>query len=616
MYDDLYGFCTQLNAAKTGLNNSKRRKSMKNVFKRICAFGCAALCAAVMPVYSLADYSSFDYITSHVDLKVPQTLQITRPAEDITVNSAYYYIMGNSDPSQPLYLGDYEITTRGKQGSFGIYVALSYGKNMVTLKNGGNTASVCITRSDTAEPVMATTISSMYPSVDTADFVGKKVTLSCTAPAGAVVTAQVKSRTVELKQVAATAVNGVAATYKGEYTMPDADGTVSLGNVTYTMTYNGSTVSKTSAGELITTGYGDNLTVECTQVSAGVQKEPNGAYIATAKLGAVDNVVDTSENHYKLSMGGWISKANVKPLLGKHSIKNNITSITFTQEPNSEVYTFVGTANALIQSWQTEDTLYLNMFSTSGLGDFTTEHSSLFESSHVTLNENGTTTLQLKIKPDVTLWGHTVQYDNGSIALICKYKPVLTGDTQQPLKGITIALDAGHGSSDTGALGLSQLKGPTESDINRATAIAVKKYLEAMGANVLLPDQLDLNSRFNERMQPAIDGRADLFISLHCNATVSNADGTKPKGIETYYYEGIGQNLAQNIMDSMLAHTGRQKRVVKFYEFRVTLNSLAPSVLVEMGFMTNPDDYDDLCSKQGIYNTAVAIGDAVLKTLA
>ena len=589
---------------------------MKHWFKRVFALGTALAIAAVMPVISLADYSTFEHITSHVELNVPQKLNITRPAEDVTVSSAYYYIMGNSNPDEPLYLSDYEITTRGKQGSFGIYVALAEGKNVVNLRNGNDTATVTITRSDKVEPVMATTISSMYPSTDSADFVGEKVTLSCTAPAGATVTAQVKSRTIELKQAVATAQNGVAATYKGEYTMPDADGTVSLGNVTYTMTYNGKTESKTSAGQLITTGYGDNLTVECNQVSAGVQKEPGGAYIATAKLGAVDNVIKTSDNHYQLSMGGWISKANVNVLLGKHSVQNNINSITFTQEEGSEVYTFIGTANALVQSWQQGDSLYINMFNTSGLGQFTTEHSSLFESSTVSQSENGTTTIQLKLKPNTTLWGHTIQYNDGAVSLICKYKPRLTGNTEKPLEGITVALDAGHGSSDPGALGLSQLTGPTESDINRATAIAVKKQLEAMGATVLLPDELDLNSRFNERMQPAIDSRADCFISLHCNATVSNADGNKPTGLETYYYEGIGQPLAESLMNSMVAHTGRAKRVVKFYEFRVTLNSLAPSVLMEMGFMTNPIDYDDLCSKQGIYNTAVAVGEGIVNLLA
>lgn len=585
-------------------------------FRRILATVCSLTMVFSLALSASADYSSFEEVTSHVNLRVPQTLQIAKPSDDVTVSSAYFYIMGNSDPSQPLYLGDdmYEITNRGKLGSFGVYVSLSYGKNLVKFKQGNNSVSVIITRSDTVPAATTTTISSMFPYYDNAYFVNDKATLRCVAPSGATVTAIVKNRTVALKQVA-VAQPGVAARFSGDYTMPDADGTVSLGNVTYTMTYQGKTISKTSAGELITVGQGNSLTVQCTQVSAAVVKEPNGSYIATAKLGAVDNVIDSTNSLYRLSMGGWISRANVAPLLGKYSIQNNISSISFTQEKNSEVFSFGSTANAIAQSWQTKDRLMINLFNTSGLSQFSTEQSQLFSGSNVTSNSDGSTTIELLLKPNVTLWGHVVQYTDNSIQIICKYRPTLSDDASHPLAGVTIALDAGHGSKDPGALGISQLTGPTERDINRATAEAVKKQLEAMGATVLLPAELDLNSRFNERMQPAIDNRADLFISIHCNATTANADGTKPQGTEVYYYESIGKQLGDNLLPAMLAHTGRANRGVKYYAFRVTLNSLAPSVLMEMGFMTNPSDYDSLCSKEGIYQTALAVGDGIVNLL-
>lgn len=590
---------------------------MNSFVRRAFAASCAIALVFSLALPAAAEYSSFEAVTSHVNLKVPQTLQITKPAEDITVSSAYYYIMGSSDPSQPLYMGNnnYEITTRGKLGSFGVYVALANGKNLVKFTQGDKTVSVYITRSDTVPAAVATTVSDMFPTYDNAYFVNDKVSLSCVAPSGATVTATVKGRTVTLAQVAATAQAGVAARFRGEYIMPDADGTVSLGNVTYTMTYQGKTVTKTSAGELITTGAGDALTVQCTQVSAAIMKEPNGAYIATAKLSAVDNVVGGNDSYYQLSMGGWISRANVAPLIGKYSIKNNISTISFTQEKTSEVFTFSGPVSAIAQSWQTDDKLVVNLFNTSGLSEFSTAQSHLFSGSTVTANANGSTTIELLLKPGATLWGHAIQYIDGGIQLICKYRPVLSGDANKPLAGITVALDAGHGSQDPGALGLAQLTGPTESNINRATAEAVKIHLEAMGATVLLPAQLDLNSRFNERMQPAISGRADLFISLHCNATTANANGVNATGTELYYYEGIGKKLGESLMSTMVAHTGRANRGVRYYAFRVTLNSLAPSVLMEMGYMTNPSDYDSLCSKEGIYQTALAIGDGIVNLL-
>lgn len=590
---------------------------MNSFVRRAFATGCAMALVFSLSLPAAAAYSSFEAVTDHVNLRVPQTLQITKPAEDVTVSSAYYYIMGSSDPNQPLYMGNdgYEVTTRGRFGSFGVYVALAYGQNLVKFTQGDKTVSLIITRSDTVPVAVATTVSSMFPSYDDAYFVNDKVSLSCVAPSGASVTATVNGRTVQLSQVAATAQAGVAARFRGDYVMPDADGTVSLGPVTYTMTWQGKTVSKPSVGQLLTTGVGDKLTVQCTQVSAAVMKEPNGAYIATAKLGAVDNVIGGNETYYQLSMGGWISRANVAPLIGKYTIKNTVSSVGFTQEPTAEVFGFDATVSAIAQSWQTDTALMVRLFNTSGLTDFSTAQSSLFSGSTVTANADGSTTIALQLKPGAELWGHAVQYQNGRIDLICKYRPVLSNDVNKPLTGITVALDSGHGNKDPGALGIAQLTGPTESDINRATAIAVQKHLEAMGATVLLPEPLDLNSRFNERMQPAITHRADLFISLHCNATVANANGGNATGIELYYYEGIGKKLGDSLLSSMVAHTGRPNRGTRYYAFRVTLNALAPSVLMEMGYMSNPSDYDSLCSKEGIYQTALAVGDGIVNLL-
>ncbi|MBQ4538401.1 MAG: N-acetylmuramoyl-L-alanine amidase, partial [Oscillospiraceae bacterium] len=239
----------------------------------------------------------------------------------------------------------------------------------------------------------------------------------------------------------------------------------------------------------------------------------------------------------------------------------------------------------------------------------------LFESAAVTQNEGGSTTIKFKLKPQAVLWGHTVKYDNGVIEIICKYPPQLTGNPDLPLEGITVALDAGHGIDDPGALGVAKSYGPTEAQINRATALAVKKKLESMGATVSLLDELEHGNSFNNRMQPALDLQADFFISLHCNSTVENYNGTAANGAEVYYYETGSKQFAKDMVDSLAQNTGRRNRGNLFYEFRVILNSLAPSVLVEMGYMSNPADYDDLCSKEGIYNTAVAVSDAIINHL-
>ena len=72
----------------------------------------------------------------------------------------------------------------------------------------------------------------------------------------------------------------------------------------------------------------------------------------------------------------------------------------------------------------------------------------------------------------------------GSTSLQNTSLPLQQGS--RPLAGITIAVDAGHGGSDPGAVGVPGTKAAMEKDINLATAIAVQKRLESLGATVLM----------------------------------------------------------------------------------------------------------------------------------
>ncbi|MEG1774574.1 MAG: N-acetylmuramoyl-L-alanine amidase, partial [Oscillospiraceae bacterium] len=337
-------------------------------------------------------------------------------------------------------------------------------------------------------------------------------------------------------------------------------------------------------------------------------------YVGTAKLGSVDRVIDMDAGRYKLSVGGWVSRENVRPLEGSASVQNLVSRVSFEQENGAEVYHFAGTSQPVAGAYRTGSQLIVELPHTTGISSVPTGKSSLFSSVSVT-EKADSLLLTFELKPSAILWGYVVEYADGVTSLVCKYKPRLSGSADRPLEGIVVALDSGHGSADPGALGLAQLTGPTEAEINRATALATKKRLESLGATVYLPEQLDLNSRFNERMQPAISYRADLFISLHCNSIVDNANGLTPNGTEIYYFEAPGKALGDALLPQILSATGRAGRGVKWNAFRVTLNTLAPSVLIEMGFMTNPIDYDSLCSRQGVYQMANAVGDGIVALL-
>ncbi|MEG1850214.1 MAG: hypothetical protein RR197_06610, partial [Oscillospiraceae bacterium] len=352
-------------------------------------------------------------------------------------------------------MNGYPIDTRGQLGSFGVYITLSYGQNVVEFTQGSRSDRVVITRSDTVTLTPATGITSRFPTgADTAFRAGDTVSVSCVAPSGASVSATVYGQRFALKQVAATAQPGIAARFRADYVMPDTTGGQGIGNmgkVIYTLDWQGKTTDYSSAANLYTVGSNDELHVQVTQVSAALTDDADKNYVGTAKLGSVDRVIDMDAGRYKLSVGGWVSRENVRPLEGSASVQNLVSRVSFEQENGAEVYHFAGTSQPVAGAYRTGSQLIVELPNTAGISSVPTGKSSLFSSVSVT-EKADSLLLTFELKPSAILWGYVVEYADGVTSLVCKYKPRLSGSADRPLEGIVVALDSGHGSADPGAL--------------------------------------------------------------------------------------------------------------------------------------------------------------------
>ncbi|MEY8358748.1 N-acetylmuramoyl-L-alanine amidase [Anaerotruncus colihominis] len=574
----------------------------------------ACICLGLAPAAWAADsYNDFDYITGHVNLQTGGQLKITRPADDLTTSASSYFITGNSDPDQPLTMNGESVAVRGAGGSFGVLVSIDEGVNTFVFRQGGASAAVEITKGVDAVATIGD-VRSPAPDYDCAAYSGDQITLSCVAPSGASVTARLGGRTVTLNQAAATAREGVPATFSARLTAPSANGTEELGPVTYTMQYNGKTASATSEGSVFINGDG-RLVVQVKNTAASLYLDENlSAFIESPRGGGADLVAEIKGNLYRLSTGGWIPRSSVRPLTGSVSLKNKVSDVTIDVSEKGETYTLSGTANPMFRAYMDEEKLFVRLYNTTGIKSIKPyTDSGLFSSVKVS-EEDGSTVLQFMLSGQRRLWGYDISYENGNTLIYAKYAPRLSGGGQ-PLAGVTIAVDAGHGGTDPGAIGIPGTDGAMEKDITLASAIAVQKRLESLGAHVVMCRTDDSDVSMNDRMDLTRAYEADLFISLHCNSLNYSQDMNKIGGTEVYYYENIAKALATTLSANLSGYTSRTNRGPKQSNFRVTLNTFAPSVLVEMGFVTNPAEYDSMTSRQGIYRTANAIGDGVLALL-
>lgn len=593
---------------------------MKKSFLRFLSVALAAgICAGVSTpaAFAKGSYNDMDAVTSHVNLKLPGGLTVSRPAKDITTSAATYFITGNSNPDQTLTMNGEPVTTRGARGSFGVFVALEQGDNSFTFQQSGAKKTVVITRGNAAAADTINNVRSMTPGFDCATISGSKIRLSCVAPSGSTVVATVGGKQITLKQQAATAQVGVPATFSAETTAGSVKGTKNLGKVTYTL--NGKTAYE-SAGSVFVTGEGATLAVQVKNNAASIYKdEAASAFIETAHKGGVDTVVEIGSSMYQLSTGGWVPKDSVTPLTETPTLKNLVTSASFgrTEDGRGELLTFAGSGAPMYRAVQDTEKLVVWLYNTTvdsvqmqELENAVNQNSRLFSGAQISAKESATV-LTLPLSGKRGLWGYDIQYlADGGVYVYAKYTPAPGGSA--PLAGLTIAVDAGHGGTDPGAIGIPGTAGATEEDITLATAIAVQKRLESLGAKVVMCRTEKSDVSMNARMDVTRDAYADLFLSIHCNSIGYDKDVNKVGGTEVYYFEAISAKLASALSANISAYTGRTNRGAKRSNYRVTLNSFAPSVLIELGFLTNPSEYDSMASRQGIFQTANAIGDSVL----
>lgn len=180
---------------------------------------------------------------------------------------------------------------------------------------------------------------------------------------------------------------------------------------------------------------------------------------------------------------------------------------------------------------------------------------------------------------------------------------------------VKVCIDPGHGGTkllkgDPGAIGHAGIK---EKDINLAVAKKLFELMKAEGYDVKLTRSSDVVLELQERAKIANEFEADYFISIHCNA-VSSPDA---HGTETYCYQkgGEGEKLAVAVQEEIIKATGLVDRGVKEGNFYVIRETKMPAILVELAFLSNPNEEKLLNEPAFQSKCAIAILKGVKKII-
>lgn len=152
---------------------------------------------------------------------------------------------------------------------------------------------------------------------------------------------------------------------------------------------------------------------------------------------------------------------------------------------------------------------------------------------------------------------------------------------------VTVAVDAGHGGHDTGAM---SPHGLPEKDANLRLAKAVRDELKKRGYRVVMTREDDTAVGLYDRPKVAHEAQADLFVSIHHNAPGYASNPFAIRSQSVYAWNPLGERLAKAINVRMAAaDPSLRNDGVLHANFAVTRNPEIPSCLIEADFITHPD---------------------------
>lgn len=170
----------------------------------------------------------------------------------------------------------------------------------------------------------------------------------------------------------------------------------------------------------------------------------------------------------------------------------------------------------------------------------------------------------------------------------------------------TVVLDAGHGGSDPGKVGVDSI---LEKDINLAITLLLKEELEKAGIQVVLTRKDDnglypedssnkKQADMRKRCQIIQDTAPVFTVSIHQNSYTDPAVG----GPQVFYYahSDTGKSLAENLQERLNNNLNIERpRTIKANEsYYLLLKTKIPTVIVECGFLSNPTEAKKLASQE------------------
>ena len=558
------------------------------------------------------------------------------PANNENVTAPAVTIVGKSDPSVPFTVNGNKVS-RTKNGYFSLYDTVSSGINVYTLEQNGEKYTHNINyrtkrensgASSGAATLSGFVIEEISPAGEAWYTTGDTISISCAAPSGSKVVAQIGGMSVELKPTIKPKGDAkyLREVYTGKVT-PSAfvgeNDSVSLGTLIINAT-RGSEKASSNGGLIKQLGEHAPVYAEVVKDYTYLKVSTDSSFYddyTPASVGMRDYIKGLEDGYYKLAFGGYVASENVKIISGVQLNENRIMSVktvvngtdTVNNKNNFTDVVFECLENVPVNAVASAGKVDIVFYNTdvSLMPAPVINPNPLFESIAASCDEKkGTVTYTVLLKDELNCYGYNVVYENGNIILRMKNPQSLSDVPGKPLTGKTVVVDAGHGGTDIGAPGCGPVN---EAHLNLDIALHLKTELESLGATVLMTrTEFNQTVSLYERMDFLTAADPDFAISVHQNSIAGSSNAQKIRGYLGLYGTESGKLLAKTVSSRVCAELNRYERPYAYQKLAVARNHRFPSTLCEMCFISNVEEYQWSVTAGNMQRSAKALANGIL----
>ena len=542
-------------------------------------------------------------------------LSVSFPENNLSVEAKSVWISGTCNPKEKLYINNTLVTVVSNEGYYSSAVQLNKGVNTITLKNGKQEKSIQVTRTLPKEILPG--LYDCFPDDNNViRFSGDALEISATAPENSTVTATINNATVALSKDESSSNTAEKTVYKGTYTLPVTEAELNLGKVTFSaLLSNKKKVKKTGTTDVIVKAASQMTVGRIKQNSwlRPISMISNFLNSFRGYTGYTDYIVGEeyiydkkeSENNtfVKFKSGFWTQKNNVDISDNKIVHKQIDTSLTYTYK--NTVLNLKSSNRNPVKVEASSDKVIVYIYNGEIAGQLNAFHNNpLFESAVISKSDS-CYTIELKLKRQGGYLGSSVNYTDTNVEVLFK-NPCKIIDKDKPLNGIKIALDPGHGAQ----AGANCPDGSNERELNYKFVKKIEKQLVEYGANVTL-SRNEESTGLETKQVPDFyyDTDPDLAVSIHHNSIGYESLPSEHFGFECYYASEQSKMAAQIIFEKTSSYTDRKISQIFNTDYIVSRVREFPSVLLEVGYLSNVYEYSWLKNENNsdLYAKSIAV---------